>query len=113
MFVILLDAGVTCVVLLIAPDSLTWSLKLPMSKKQNRRLRKQKHVPRSRVIVSPLPGRTCVSLGGECGAERLSPTRVLIPFSSFRPKMESFILGRHITFWEANPSSPEILPTVL
>ena len=99
--------------LLIAPNSLTWSLKLPMSKKQNRRLRKQKHAPRSRAIVSPFPGRTCVSLGGECGAERLSPALVLIPFSSFRLKMESFILGRHITFWEANPSSPEILPTVL
>lgn len=28
-------------------------------------------------------------------------------------QMESFIPGPRTTFWEANPSSPEILPTVL
>ena len=54
---------------------------------------------------------------GRSGAGHQHVTSTSVnPLFLFPPaslKMESFIPGRRITFWEVNLSSPEIPPTVL
>ena len=69
------------------------------------------------MVVSLFPRRACVRLGGEVvlGHQHVTSTSVnpLFLFPPASLKMESFIPGRRITFWEVNLSSPEIPPTVL
>lgn len=105
-FVILLDAGIACVAL--GPRQFSTEHKIPpcpeiKQETQETETRTQKQ-----------DGGLSVSWKG-LGHQRVTNTSVhpLFLFPPASLKMESFIPGRRITFWEVNLSSPEIPPTVL